>query len=93
MRASRLRDKIGKFFLLRILFSIIYRKWLWNDFHKNYDKVIIVRGWRLALVDSKCGGRRTMSPVFWFETIEIPEGAREDTEGLLECCNPKEEEE
>ena len=43
----------------------VYRRWLWNDFHQEYDKVIFVKGWRTALVETKCDQRRTMTPIFW----------------------------
>ena len=44
----------------------VYRRWLWNDFYKEYDEVVQVRGWRTALIDTKGGARQTISPCFWW---------------------------
>jgi len=53
------------------LWSLIYRKWLWDIYHKKHYKVIKVKGWRTALVglpySKGLGNQKTISPVFWFE--------------------------
>ena len=40
------------------LFSIVYRKYLWNDFYKTYDRVIKVHNWRTARIENYSGGQR-----------------------------------
>ena len=50
--------------MIEWLWSMIYRKWLLNDFCGNYNKVLKVRGWRTALVES-CTDRKTITPCFW----------------------------
>jgi hypothetical protein len=47
------------------LFSMVYRRWLWNDWHQNYDTVTHVLGWRTARVVTKSGSVRCMTPCFW----------------------------
>jgi len=49
---------------MKWLFSITWKRWLWNEHNQQYDKVIEVKGWRTALVDRRGGGRITMSPCF-----------------------------
>ena len=48
------------------LWSRIYKKWLWDDFFNDYERVLKVRGWRTALVVRKSGSRHTMTPCFWW---------------------------
>ena len=47
------------------LFAKVYRRWLWNDWHQNYDTVTHVLGWRTARVVTKSGSVRCMTPCFW----------------------------
>lgn len=52
------------------LFAIVYRRWLWNPYYKNHDRVLRVKGWRTALVITGSlpfphGQRRTMTACFW----------------------------
>jgi hypothetical protein len=52
------------------LFAKVYRRWLWNEFYNNYDRVLKVHGWRTATVASvgKSGRevhRYIMAPCFW----------------------------
>lgn len=56
--------------VLCFLFSVVYRRWLWNDWTGTYDKVLRVKGWRTAVITAvtKSGiqlQRRTMTPCFW----------------------------
>lgn len=56
--------------VLRSVWALIYRKWLWNDFYETYAKVIAVRGWRTALIaelyrDGSEAGRKMITPCFW----------------------------
>ena len=56
--------------VLCLLFSIIYRKWLYNDFYKRPNRVLKVTGWRSARVasvgkDGREISRWHMSPCFW----------------------------
>ena len=55
--------KIKNKFIIKI-FTIIYKRWLWNDFFQDYDTIIIVKGWRKFLVETKTS-RMTISPCFW----------------------------
>ena len=55
---------VEKFLMPKWLFKILYKKWLWNDFHKCYDKILEVKGWRTARVETKGGTRSLMSPCF-----------------------------
>ena len=54
------------------LFALVYKKWLWNEFYGTYDKVLHVKGWRSARVQSvsKSGvgvNVKYMQPCFlWF---------------------------
>ena len=57
--------------MLKLLYKIIYRKWLWNDFHKCHDTVLEVKGWRTARVETKGGSRKLMSPCFKICGIEF----------------------
>ena len=52
--------KIKNKFIIKI-FTIIYKRWLWNDFFQDYDTIIIVKGWRKFLVETKTS-RMTISP-------------------------------
>jgi hypothetical protein len=57
--------------VLCFLFARIYRRWLWNAWYGNYDKVLIVRGWRTALTASGKAPeyraqRQTVTPCFWW---------------------------
>jgi hypothetical protein len=45
--------------VLSFIFSLVYRKWL-----EEGDKVLKVRGWRTALVETKYKNRRCMTPCF-----------------------------
>lgn len=54
-------SKIGRWKIVRWLWSIIYKKHLWDDFHKCHRTVIKVKGWRTAIVDSKTQ-RYTITP-------------------------------
>ena len=54
------------------LFARIYRRWLWNSYFNNYDRVERVKGWRTATVsrgrDARpkgAGARACISPCFW----------------------------
>jgi len=49
------------------LFALVYRLWLWDEWHQTHARVIRVKGRRTALIDCK-GQRRTMTPCFlWFD--------------------------
>lgn len=50
------------------LFSIIYRRWLWEDWYKEYATPLKVKGWRTALVGygRDLGMRKTITPCFWW---------------------------
>ena len=47
------------------LFTIIYHRWLWNDFTGEHDTVKHVYGWRTARVITRGGTVRLMQPCFW----------------------------
>ena len=49
------------------LFARIYKRWLWNDWYKEYETPIKVTGWRSALVGygKNLGMRRGVTPCFW----------------------------
>lgn len=48
-----------------ILFSIVYRRWLWNDFLESRDTVLEVIDWRTARTETGFrGNRRIVSPCF-----------------------------
>ena len=54
--------------LLKRLWALVYRRWLYDDYYKNYYKVLRVKGWRSALVERKSGERMSLSPCFlWFD--------------------------
>lgn len=46
---------------MKFLFALVYRKWL-----DKGDKVIRVKGWRTALIETRGGNRKTMTPIFWW---------------------------
>jgi hypothetical protein len=46
--------------ILRLYFRVAFKRWL-----DEGDKVIKVLGWRTAMVDSKWGSRKCMTPLFW----------------------------
>lgn len=48
------------------LYSLVYRRWLWNDYFQDYDKVIRVNSWRTAIVDVHGCHRQTITPLFWW---------------------------
>lgn len=63
--------QVGRWFIVRKAWELVYRKWLWSDFYKTHAQVIRVKGWRTALVkevNSKGNevNRYTTSPCFWF---------------------------
>lgn len=47
------------------LWSRVYRRWLWNDFHKDYDRVTAVKGWRSARILTTSGRVAGITPCFW----------------------------
>ncbi len=51
---------------MKWLYSKIWARWLWNDYHQCYDKVIKVKGWRTARIETKSGARSLKSPCFSF---------------------------
>jgi hypothetical protein len=58
--------------LLNFIFSIVYRRWLWCEFTQRHDRVIRVKGWRTAIVESAGKRRHTMSPCFlWFTSMTM----------------------
>jgi len=52
--------------MIKWIWAIIYRKWLWNNYYKCYDTVVKVHGWRCATVDDKARRRKMMWPCFWW---------------------------
>jgi len=57
--------KIGRLKIIRWLWALIYRKYLWDYHYKSYSKVIRVKGWRTALIEMpKVRYRKTISPCF-----------------------------
>jgi len=44
------------------LWSVIFKKWLWDNWNKEYYKVIKVKAWNVALVEGKYGTRITIMP-------------------------------
>ena len=52
--------------ILRPLFALIYRRWMWDHWSKNYYKVVRVTSWRGALLESRNGReRKHMTACFW----------------------------
>lgn len=48
------------------LWGRVYRKWLWNEYSKDYDIVTKVIGWRTARIKTRKGGTvKLMQPCFW----------------------------
>jgi hypothetical protein len=46
-------------------------RWTWQHWLSDGDKVIRVKGWRTALVESRSGQRSTITPLFrWERTNE-----------------------
>jgi hypothetical protein len=50
--------------MLNKIFSIVWKKRLWDDYHKYYKQVIKVKGWRTALICDQWGGRETVTFLF-----------------------------
>lgn len=46
------------------IFSKVYSRWLWSHFHKSYDRVVYVRGWRTARTVSAGSQVQTITPMF-----------------------------
>lgn len=64
-------SRVGRHPLLCWLWARVYRRWLWNEWYGNHDKVLRVIGWRTALVASGRapeyrGQRRYITPCFWW---------------------------
>lgn len=51
--------------LLCWLFSIVYKKWLWNERDGEYDEVKHVHSWRSARVKTTTKSVRWIQPCFW----------------------------
>jgi len=52
--------------LMRSVFALVYRRWLWDHWHKNHYRVVRVTSWRSALLESRNGlQRRHMTACFW----------------------------
>jgi hypothetical protein len=51
--------------IMRPVFALVYRRWLWNAWHPTNDRVIRVTGWRSAIVETRSGQRRHMTACFW----------------------------
>ena len=61
---------IGKTRAARLVFSVIYRRWLWDEYYQTHGDVLAVLGWRTARVcDVSADGRRMqvrcMTACFW----------------------------
>jgi len=50
--------------IIKTIYSFVYRKWLWNEHSRSYDKVLEVKGWRTARIETKSGQRYVTSPCF-----------------------------
>jgi hypothetical protein len=50
--------------VVNVIWALIWRKWLWNSYDQDYEKVIKVKGWRTAIVQDKSAHRRSISPCF-----------------------------
>jgi len=48
------------------LFALIYKKWIYYENCGRYAKIIKVKGWRTALIETPYGERMTVSPCFWW---------------------------
>ena len=48
-------------FLVRLAFSFVWRKYLYDSFTGRQAKVIKIRGWRSALVDEPTGQRKSVT--------------------------------
>ena len=52
--------------ILRPVFALVYRRWMWDHWHKDYCRVVRVTSWRSALLESPNGReRRHMTACFW----------------------------
>jgi hypothetical protein len=51
--------------IMRAMFALVYRRWLWDHWDKGYCRVVRVTGWRSALVETQGGKRRHMTACFW----------------------------
>jgi hypothetical protein len=51
--------------ILRPMFALVYRQWLWNDWYTRPDRVVRVAGWRTAVVETPARQRRVMTACFW----------------------------
>jgi len=50
-----------------LLWSLVWRHWLLDGHTGKYCKVVRVKGWRTALVDSPSKARMTITPMFKWE--------------------------
>lgn len=57
---------MGRWRFVIWIWSRVYRKWLRQRDGEGYDRVVLVKGWRTALVDTRGGSRMTISPRFWW---------------------------
>jgi hypothetical protein len=52
--------------ILRPLFALVYRRWLWDEWSQTHFRVERVTGWRSArIADHRGGRRRNMAACFW----------------------------
>lgn len=48
------------------IYTWVWKKYLWNEHHQNYDKVLEVKGWRSARIETLGKTRYLKSPCFKF---------------------------
>ena len=48
-------------YMIKWLYSKIWKRWLWNKHSQKYDTVLKVYGWRTARIESSSSGARYVS--------------------------------
>ena len=46
------------------IFTVIYRKYLKDQFTGKYSKIVEIKGWRTILIDTPVGQRIRITPLF-----------------------------
>lgn len=47
------------------IYEFVFKKWLYNSFHKNYNRIIKIKGIKTFLIEDSSGNRSTIEPLFF----------------------------
>jgi len=57
---------IGKNCFVRWIWSKVYQRYLFDEFTEDVATVVLVKGWRTAVITNRTGVRISITPCFWW---------------------------